>query len=118
MSDLGEDHTNVFLLSAISLVNSSTAYAYDQRTHTFGQPTFAHQTLRRFADVNAAALKSLQTQRVIDIERRAPLPANTPLMELINIGLKDQSAAPTVLDCLLAELGTQTSSVFSLFRSF
>jgi small subunit ribosomal protein S29 len=95
------------LLVAISLVNSSSAYQYDMRTQTYSQPTFASQTLRRFLAVNVAALKNMTTQKEVGIERRASLPAGTSLVDLINVGLKDQSVAPTVLEALLSELGSQ-----------
>ena len=58
--------------------------------------------------VNSAALHSLVTERTIEIEGRDPLPAGTPLPQLINAGITDKHVAPTVLSELMEALGTQT----------
>jgi small subunit ribosomal protein S29 len=78
------------------------------RTRTYLQPIFAYQTLQRFLKVNAPRLEQLRTQTEIEIERHPLVPPGTPLVELINIGLKDQGHAPTVLDAVLEEIGKQT----------
>jgi small subunit ribosomal protein S29 len=88
-------------------VNSSSTYTYDMRTQVYAQPTFARQTLLRFLTVNRRHLDGLVTSREVAVERRDLFPAGTPLVELINVGVKDQGVAPTVLDAVLAELGTQ-----------
>jgi len=98
----------MYIPRAINLVNSTTTYTYDLRTQTYLQPVFAYQTLQRFQTVNSNALRSLVTETEIEIERRAPLPVGTPITELINIGLQDQSVAPTVLPELMDALGKQT----------
>ena len=96
---------------AINLVNSSVPYAYDARTRTYAQPTFAYQTLERIRTVNAEALKTMTTAQPTPIERHGIVPAGTLLTDLISYGTRDQSAAPTVLEAVLAELGAQTRSV-------
>ena len=96
------------MLAASNLVNSTTAHVYDMRTRTYLQPVFAYQTLQRFLKVNAPRLEQLRTQMDLEIERRPPVPAGTPFVELINIGLKDQGLAPTVLNAVLEEIGKQT----------
>jgi small subunit ribosomal protein S29 len=93
---------------AVNLVNSTTDYVYDWRSQTYLQPSFAFQTLQRFLTVNASTIASLQTQKELRIERRAPIPAGTTLQDLIDVGLKDQVLAPTILSALLEELGQQT----------
>ncbi|KAI0060655.1 hypothetical protein BV25DRAFT_1954404 [Artomyces pyxidatus] len=92
----------------INLVNSTTPYVYDLRTQTYQQPIFAYQTLQRLLTVNSSALDRLVTETEVEIEKRAPLPSGTPLKTLIDVGLKDQSVAPTVLSALIEELGKQT----------
>ncbi|KAG1804613.1 mitochondrial ribosomal death-associated protein 3-domain-containing protein [Suillus variegatus] len=98
----------LYIPRATNLVNSTTAHTYDMRTRTYSQPIFAYQTLQRFLKVNALRLEQLRTQTEIEIERRPPVPPGTPLVELINIGLKDQGHAPTVLGAVLEEIGKQT----------
>ncbi|KAH9992708.1 mitochondrial ribosomal death-associated protein 3-domain-containing protein [Russula compacta] len=86
----------MYIPRAISLVNSSTPYSYDLRTQTYLQPVFAQQTLERFRSDK------------IDLDDGLSLPQGTPLLKLIDIGLKDQTFAPTVLAALLEALGKQT----------
>ncbi|KAI0314593.1 mitochondrial ribosomal death-associated protein 3-domain-containing protein [Amylostereum chailletii] len=93
---------------AVNLVNSSTNYSYDLRTQTYLQPVFAYQTLQRFLTVNAHAISSLRTQAETAVEQGPPVPAGTSLADLIEVGLKDKSLAPSVLTALMAELGKQT----------
>lgn len=92
------------------MVNSTSLYTYDLRTQTYLQPAYAYQTLQRFLTVNEAALNSLTTQREILLDKRpTSVPAGTPIPELINIGKRDSSLAPTVLSAVLEELGQQTA---------
>ncbi|KAG2045876.1 hypothetical protein BDR06DRAFT_1044271 [Suillus hirtellus] len=98
----------LYIPRATNLVNSTTAHTYDMRTRTYLQPIFAYQTLQRFLKINAPRLEQLRTRTEIEIERCPPVPPDTPFVELINIGLKDQCHAPTVLDAVLAEIGRQT----------
>lgn len=89
-------------------MNSSTPYSYDLRTQTYLQPVFAQQTLQRFRTVNQHALSSLAAEDKIDLDDGLSLPQGTPLLNLIDVGLKDQIYAPTVLAALLEALGKQT----------
>ncbi|KAG1762114.1 mitochondrial ribosomal death-associated protein 3-domain-containing protein [Suillus occidentalis] len=98
----------LYIPRATNLVNSTTAHTYDMRTRTYLQPIFAYQILQRFLKINAPRLEQLRTQTEIEIERCPPVPPDTPLVELINVGLKDQCHALTVLDAVLAEIGRQT----------
>ncbi|EGN95341.1 hypothetical protein SERLA73DRAFT_95973 [Serpula lacrymans var. lacrymans S7.3] len=104
-----KDWLVLYIPRGVSLVNSTTAYVYDIRTQTYLQPVFAYQTLQRFLTVNSAKLQSLSTRQATELERRPPLPAGTPLIDLINVGLRDQIVAPTVLTALMNELGQQTT---------
>jgi hypothetical protein len=56
---------------------------------------------------NLASLTALRTQREISLDRNVLLPADTPLRDLIAIGIKDHTLAPNVLSALLEELGQQ-----------
>ena len=93
---------------AINLVNSSTPYSYDLRTQTYLQPVFAQQTLQRFRSVNEHALSSLVAEHKIELDAGSSLPEGTPLLKLIDVGLKEQTSAPAVLVALLEALGKQT----------
>ncbi|KAH9967455.1 mitochondrial ribosomal death-associated protein 3-domain-containing protein, partial [Russula dissimulans] len=98
----------MYIPRAINIVNSSTPYSYDLRTQTYLQPVFAQQTLQRFRTVNEHALSSLVTEDKIDLEDGLSLPQGTPLLKLIDVGLKDQTFAPAALAALLESLGKQT----------
>lgn len=89
------------------MVNSSSSYAYDARTQTYGQPAFAQQLLRRFVDVNEAIVRSLATQAAYMFDERE-FSSGAQLMDLINLGLENQNHAPAVLTALLDELAKQT----------
>jgi small subunit ribosomal protein S29 len=69
----------------------------------------AYQLLQRLLTVNHAALSDLTTEHELELERKPTLPAGTPLPDLINVGLKDQTVAPIILNTLLSELGEQTA---------
>lgn len=96
------------IFEAIKLVNSSTPYSYDLHTRTYLQHIFAQQTLQRFRTVNEHALSSLVTEEKIDLHDGLSLPEGTPLLNLIDVGLKDQTFAPAVLVSLFEALGKQT----------
>jgi len=96
---------------AINLVNSSTPYSYDLRTQTYLQPVFAQQTLERFRCVNEHALSSLVAENKIELGTGSSLSQGTPLLKLIEVGLKDRTSAPSVLSALLEALGKQTRYV-------
>ncbi|KAI9440379.1 mitochondrial ribosomal death-associated protein 3-domain-containing protein [Lactarius indigo] len=98
----------MYIPRAIKLVNSSTPYSYDLHTQTYLQPIFAQQTLQRFRTVNEHGLSSLVTEEKIDLPDGLSLPEGTPLLNLIDVGLKDQTSAPAVLAALLEALGKQT----------
>ncbi len=94
---------------AINLVNSSSSYAYDARTQTYGQPAFAQQLLKRFVDVNEAHVRSLATQAAYTFDDGREFSSGAQVMDLINLGLENQNQAPTVLTALLDELAKQTT---------
>ncbi|EIW58398.1 mitochondrial 37S ribosomal protein RSM23 [Trametes versicolor FP-101664 SS1] len=102
-----KDWISLYIPRAISLVNSSSSYAYDARTQTYGQPAFAQQLLKRFVDVNEALVRSLATQAAYTFDERE-FSSGAQLMDLINLGLENQNHAPAVLTALLDELAKQT----------
>ncbi|KAI0358308.1 hypothetical protein OH77DRAFT_1421633 [Trametes cingulata] len=98
---------SLYIPRAINLVNSSTAYAYDPRTQTYGQPAFAQQLLKRFVDVNEALVRPLTVQESYPFDERS-IGSGAPFLDLISVGLEYQHQAPTVLSALLDELAKQT----------
>jgi small subunit ribosomal protein S29 len=68
----------------------------------------AYQTLQRFHTVNRTALSRLTTEKDLVLDKKPTVPAGTFLKDLIDVGLKDQSVAPTILSVLLSELEEQT----------
>jgi small subunit ribosomal protein S29 len=99
----------MYIPRAVTLVNSSTPHIYDPRTRTYLQPAMAYQTLQRFLTVNRTNLSRLTMRNELILDRKPTLPAGTFLKDLIDVGLKDQSVAPTILSVLLSELGEQTA---------
>ena len=89
-------------------MNSSTAFVYDERTRTYRQPEFSYELLHRFQQVNSAAIENLQLTKALVVGNKKSLPAGTPLAELINVGIKDHTQAPLVLEALLDEISRQT----------
>ncbi|KAI0369803.1 hypothetical protein BV20DRAFT_967474 [Pilatotrama ljubarskyi] len=98
---------SLYIPRAINLVNSTTPYAYDPRTQTYGQPAFAQQLLKRFVDVNEALVRPLTIQDSYPFEERS-IGSGAPFLDLIGVGLEYQHQAPTVLSALLDELAKQT----------
>ena len=68
----------------------------------------AYQILQRFLTVNRTALSRLTTANELVLDRKPTMPAGTFLKDLVDVGLKDQSVAPTILSVLLSELEEQT----------
>jgi small subunit ribosomal protein S29 len=66
--------------------------------------------------VNQHALSSLSAEDKIDLPDRLSLAPGTPLLKLIDVGLKDQTSAPIVLTALLEALGKQTKYVHPCVR--
>ena len=89
-------------------MNSTTTYAYDPRTRLYQQATFAFQTLQRFLTVNNHRVDQLKTTVDVELERRATIPAGTPLADLVRAGIKERALAPTILAALMEELQKQT----------
>ncbi|KAI0718085.1 mitochondrial ribosomal death-associated protein 3-domain-containing protein [Cerioporus squamosus] len=104
-----KDWITLYIPRAINLVNSSTPYVYDPRTQTYGQPAFAQQLLKRFADVNEALIKDMKVQGSYPFEERT-IDSTSALTDLINLGLEYSHQAPTVLSTLFAELAQQTKA--------
>ena len=96
--------------AGISLVNSSTPYAYDPRTQTYGQPAFAQQLLKRFVDVNERLIKNLKVQGSYPF-KETTIDSSSSLLDLITIGIESQESAPTVLSALFTELSKQRECV-------
>ncbi|KAI0918027.1 hypothetical protein AcW1_007009 [Taiwanofungus camphoratus] len=98
----------LYIPRAISLVNSSTSFVYDDRTQTYLQPDYSFELLRRFLSVNSAALQTLTTQDELILEERS-VPAGVTLAELVNAGLEDRASAPAVLSAFMSELSRQSA---------
>jgi len=98
----------IYIPRGVNLVNSTTTYIYDLRTRTYLQPVAAYQALQRLLTVNSSALDTLRTRQELLLDK-TPVLVGTPLKELINVGLKDQTLAPIILRALLEELGRQTT---------
>ena len=58
--------------------------------------------------MNSGALRNLTLQHDVHLERRT-LTAGSPVVDLLDVGLKEQTLAPIVLTALFAELSRQTT---------
>lgn len=99
--------------AAHKLVDSSTSYVYDSRTQTYLQPSFSNQLLQRVMTVNKKALDSLLLSQTVSFDKRPPVPAGTPLSQLVNVATSETHLAPFILSILFEELGKQESFVSS-----
>lgn len=97
----------LYIPRAHKLVDSSTSYQYDPKTQTYLQPVVSHQILRRFQLANASPLTALTLHREITFDKRKPIPAGTSLKEVIDVGVRDQSLAPTILAVVFEQLEAQ-----------
>lgn len=93
------------------MVDSSTAYVYDPRTQTYLQPNYSNQILQRAMKVNKKRFDSLKLTEEIVLERIRPIPAGTPLKDIMKVADTDHQHAPTILAALLKELGKQDKFV-------
>jgi len=94
-------------------VNCSAPYNYDFRTQTFLQPTISTVLLRRLKETNHPALGTLPLTYAFSVEKAPPgaPEVGSPLMQLIDYGIREVSVAPFVLEAVLAELASQTKYV-------
>ncbi|KAI0796114.1 mitochondrial ribosomal death-associated protein 3-domain-containing protein [Abortiporus biennis] len=105
---MSNDWIVLYIPRAATIVNSSTPHTYDARTRTYLQPKYSFQLLQRFLSVNESKLQNLKTSREHVLER-STLPAGSPIIDLLSVGLNDQASAPSVLSTLLSELASQES---------
>jgi len=61
-----------------------------------------------FLKVNLQVVSSLTTESDLELDEKPTVCAGTSLQDLIDVGPKDQSVAPTILDVLLQAIGDQT----------
>ncbi len=94
----------------MTLVNSSSHYIYDPQTRTYLQPDFSYELLRRFQQINKAALEKLKTTKAF-VSDTAPVRVGVPLTRLIDVGIENKSLAPVALSALFEELSQQTEYV-------
>ena len=99
------------LFSASKMVDSSTPFAFDNRTQIYHQSLYAQQSLSRLLAVNRAALGSISLKKDFELDKRKPVPANTPLAEVAEIGAKESHHAPALLAAVMESLGEQTKFV-------
>jgi hypothetical protein len=94
----------------IELVNCLTPYNYDPRTRTFLQHTLSATLLRQLKEANNLALEALTLASPFSLEK-APSGApevGSPLVQLIDYGIRETSVTSFVLEAVLAELASQT----------
>ncbi|THG98281.1 hypothetical protein EW026_g3884 [Hermanssonia centrifuga] len=97
----------LYIPRAVTLVNSSSHYIYDPQTRTYLQPDFSYELLRRFQQINKAALEKLKTTKAF-VSDTAPVRVGVPLTRLIDVGIENKSLAPVALSALFEELSQQT----------
>ncbi|KZP11108.1 hypothetical protein FIBSPDRAFT_871879 [Athelia psychrophila] len=98
----------LYIPRAIALVDSSSLHSYDARTQTYNQPAVAFQLLQRFLTVNRTALSELALARDHELGAGKRAAKGTGVIELIEMGTRDQGVATVVFEALLEELAVQT----------
>lgn len=72
---------------------------------------FSYEVLKRFQQVNQSAFSKLKTSVDHEFAGGRVLPAGATLLELVHMGMRQQSDAPAALSVLLSELGAQNEQV-------
>jgi small subunit ribosomal protein S29 len=112
-----DDLESLTIYLGIELVNCSTPYNYDPRTQTFLQPTLSATLLRQLKEANHPALETLTLTSPFSLEK-APSGApevGSPLVQLIDYGIRETSVTSFVLEAVLAELASQTKYAYHLY---
>ena len=92
---------------AIDWVNSTTPYQYDSYSRTFLQQALARDVLRQLASFNNDAMTPLTLTEDATFERSV-VSAGSAMRALIDIGINDPTAAPSVLRMTLEQLAKQS----------
>ncbi|KAH8103887.1 mitochondrial ribosomal death-associated protein 3-domain-containing protein [Cristinia sonorae] len=99
----------VYVPRASRLVDSSTAYVYDARTQTYAQPKYSSSLLSRILTVNDSSLQQLKLHKdFLADDGSVRLHKGSPLVDLIDLGVRDASVAHVVLSAVFEELAKQT----------
>lgn len=96
------------MLAAITALTSTSNYRYDLRTKTYHQIQYSKRILSRFAQVNEAKLGELKVIAPIEMERLRAFKQGTPLIQLIQAGIKDPNLSPDILTVVMEQLAAQT----------
>lgn len=78
------------------------------------QPVYGNLLLQRISDVNKGSLSKLTlSQDFLAEDSSVRVRKGAPILDLIEIGVRDQTASPTVLSALFTEIAAQTTYVTS-----
>ncbi|CAG8560643.1 356_t:CDS:2, partial [Scutellospora calospora] len=94
----------IYVPFAIKFVNSSYPYIKNKITNEFVQPTLSSELLKQIKVVNANYLQNITLTRDYKINKYT-IKNNSPVIELMDIGIKDNSCAPQVFEIFLEEIG-------------
>ncbi|CAG8775234.1 5855_t:CDS:2, partial [Racocetra persica] len=101
---LGKPWIVIYIPDAIKFVNSSYPYIKNKITNEFVQPTLAAEFLKQIKAVNLKLLRDITLTRDYKLNKHI-VTINSPVIELIDIGIKDTSCAPQAFEIFLDEIG-------------
>lgn len=100
----------LYIPSATSSVDSSSAFTYSTDRALFEQPNLAADFLQRFSAANKAAFKAIKTSKARKIGEKQ-VAAGKSLEELAKAGAGDEKLTTSVFEAVMEELEQQTEQV-------
>ncbi|CAG8526658.1 6127_t:CDS:10 [Ambispora leptoticha] len=93
----------IYISHAISYVNSSSAYQKVEATGEFVQPALAQKLLQQINIVNRSIFQNIKLKQSHEIQRNI-LKKDSPITQLIELGIREESVAFDVLTKFFAEI--------------
>ncbi|CAG8515346.1 39519_t:CDS:10 [Gigaspora margarita] len=94
----------IYIPFAIKLVNSSYPYIKNKITNEFVQPTISAELLKQIKAVNGKLLQDITLTRDYKLNKHI-IKSNSPVIGLMDIGIKDVSCAFQAFEIFLDEIG-------------
>ncbi|KAF0441111.1 Mitochondrial carrier protein [Gigaspora margarita] len=94
----------IYIPFAIKLVNSSYPYIKNKITNEFVQPTLSAELLKQIKAVNGKLLQDITLTRDYKLNKHI-IKSNSPVIGLMDIGIKDISCAFQAFEIFLDEIG-------------
>lgn len=88
------------------LIDSSQAYAWDEKRGTWRQDVYMSELLGRIAEANKDVLQLQNTSKTFSFDRHT-IPEKATLHKLVEIGSKDPTVAHAIYDAFIVEMNLE-----------